>query len=101
MERFRWNGEKIEGKISELDFHLVKVDRPVISIAWLMGKGNRILLEEGLGKSFIEEIEHGDRILLKVRMGMLAVRLRALIQKDEVWGFRRQGKPERNGKGIL
>ena len=101
MERFRWNGERIEGKISELDFHLVKVDRPVISMAWLMGNGNRIVLEKGPGKSFIEETGQGDRIMLKVRMGTLAVRLRALIRKGEVWGFRRQGKPEREGKGIL
>ena len=52
-----------------LKFHVTDTTKPLASAMAVTRMGNRVVLEEGDGKSYIEHIATGKRILLKEHRG--------------------------------
>jgi hypothetical protein len=53
------------GDVGELKFHVTDTTKPLASAAAITKMGNRIVLEEGPGKAYIENVQTGKRIMLK------------------------------------
>ena len=48
-----------------MKFHVTDSVKPLASAMAMVKMGNRIVLENGHGKSYIENIKNGDKIILK------------------------------------
>jgi hypothetical protein len=53
------------GGVGELKFHVTDTTKPLASAAAITKMGNRVVLEEGPGKAYIENLETGQKIFLK------------------------------------
>lgn len=54
-----------DGGVGELKFHVTDTTKPLASAAAITRMGNRVVLEEGPGKAYIENLESGRKIMLK------------------------------------
>ena len=53
------------GGLGELKFHVTDTTKPLASAAAITKMGNKIVMEDGPGKAYIESVATGKRILLK------------------------------------
>ena len=53
------------GGLGELKFHVTDTTKPLASAAAITKMGNKIVMEDGPGKAYIENVATGKRILLK------------------------------------
>jgi hypothetical protein len=53
------------GGMCELKFHVTDTTKPLASAAAITKMGNKVVLEGGMGKSYIENVATGRRIMLK------------------------------------
>jgi hypothetical protein len=53
------------GDIGELKFHVTDTTKPLASAAAITKMGNRVVLEDGPGRAYIENVQTGRRIPLK------------------------------------
>lgn len=60
--KFRVDGD--DG-VCELKFHVTDTTKPLASASAIAMMGNRVVMEGGMGKSYIENIETGRKIVLK------------------------------------
>ena len=68
----------------------------------LVKKGNRVVLEDGPGRSFIENLKNGDRIMLKENRGTFVFDVEApAVCGSPASGFKWQGRPQKDSGGIL
>ena len=51
--------------VCELKFHVTDTTKPLASASAIAMMGNRVVMEGGMGKSYIENIETGRKIMLK------------------------------------
>ena len=54
-----------DGGVGELKFHVTDTTKPLASAAAITKLGNRVVLEEGPGTAYIENVESGRRIMLE------------------------------------
>ena len=54
-----------EGGICDMKFHVTDTTKPLASAAAIAKMGNRVVLEDGLGKSYIENVATGKKIHLR------------------------------------
>ena len=60
--KFQTNGE---GGVCDMKFHVTDTTKPLASAAAIAKMGNRVVLEDGPGKSYIENVATGQRIMLR------------------------------------
>ena len=58
-------GEKMHGDLCEMRFHVTDATKPLAAAMAVVKLGNRIVMEEGEGRSYIENVRTGDRVLLR------------------------------------
>ena len=74
-----------------MKFHVADTIKPLAAAMAMVKMGNRVVLEDGLGKSFIENIENGDRIMLKESRGTFVFDVEFPVKdKEQESGFRWQ-----------
>ena len=60
---------RMSGGVCEMDFHVTDTTKPLAAAMAITRMGNRVVLEEGQGKSYIENLKTGDRVILKKSNG--------------------------------
>ena len=60
--KFQANGK---GGVCDMKFHVTDTTKPLASAAAIAKMGNRVVLEDGPGKSYIENVATGNRITLR------------------------------------
>ena len=64
MKNIRFQTEGGGGECS-MDFHVTDCTRPLASAMAITRMGNRVVMESGTGKSYIENVRTGQKIFLK------------------------------------
>ena len=88
---FKQSGEKMEKETCQMKFQVTDVIKPLAAAMAVVKGGNRIVLEDGLGKSFFENIRSGDKIMLKESRGTFVFDVE--FSESQTSGFRWQGCP--------
>ena len=55
----------MDGELCELKFHVPDTTKPLAAAMAIAKLGNRIVMEDGPGRSYIENLRAGDRVLLR------------------------------------
>ncbi len=61
----RRDGGKMDGELCEMNFHVTDAAKPLAAAMAIVKLGNRIVVEDGPGRSYIESLRAGDRVLLR------------------------------------
>ena len=61
----RRDGHRMEDELCEMSFHVTDSTKPLAAAMAIVKMGNRIVMEEGPGRSYIENLKTGDRVLLR------------------------------------
>ena len=64
-DAIKQNGQKMKNDMCEMKFHVTDTTKPLAAAMAVVKLGNRVVLEQGDGKSYIENLETGDRVMLK------------------------------------
>ena len=64
-EGSRRDGGKMDGELYEMNFHVADTTKPLAAAMAIVKLGNRIVMEDGPGRSYIEKLRTGDRVLLR------------------------------------
>ncbi len=70
-EGHRRDGGKMEGEMCEMNFHVMDTTKPVAGAMAIVKLGNRFVMEDGPGRSYIENFRMGDRVLLRESVGTI------------------------------
>ena len=57
--------QKMKNDMCEMKFHVTDTTKHLAAAMAVVKLGNRVVLEQGDGKSYIENLETGDRVMLK------------------------------------
>ena len=58
------NGDKVDD-VCEMNFHVTDTTKPLAAAMAITKMGNRVVLEAGAGKSYIENLTTGDKVILR------------------------------------
>ncbi len=67
----RRDGGKLDGELREVNFHVAVTTKPLAAAMAVVKVGNRIVMEGGPGRSYVENLRTGDRVLLRESGGAL------------------------------
>jgi hypothetical protein len=65
----RRRGGEAMTEVCEMGFHVTDTTKPLAAAMAMTRMGNRVVLEEGEGKSYIENLKTGDRVMLRENNG--------------------------------
>ena len=68
-DAIKQNGRKMKDDMCEMKFHVTDTTKPLAAAMAIVKLGNRVVLEQGDGRSYIENLETGDRVMLKESCG--------------------------------
>ena len=55
----------MDGELCEMNFHVTDTTKPLAAAMAIVKLGNRIAMEEGPGRSHVENLRASDRVLLR------------------------------------
>ena len=61
----------MDGELCEMNFHVAGTTKPLAAAMAVVKLGNRIDMEDGQGRSYIENLRTSDRVLLRESGGTL------------------------------
>ena len=94
---FKRSGKKMKEEMCEMKFHVTDTIKPLAAAMATVKMGNRVVLEDGLGKSYIENARSGDKIMLTFVFDAEFPE----NDKSQTTGFRWQGWPQRGDGRVL